>query len=86
MCVTGAFTATYYESLYTTANTVGDVISRYASSTPDYNSAILAQLAVYVQQHVPSDWVPYSVVGIAVAAAGAILVALGDRKPAIRTE
>ncbi len=80
LCLLGAFTAGYYQSFHSTAGIINGVVINYAGSTPDFNSAILAQVATYIQQNVPSAWASYVVVGIVMAIAGSVLVALGDRK------
>lgn len=80
LCVGGGFIAAYYQSLNSTAGTVGGVVTQFAGSTPDYNSAILAKVAVYLQQTVPSNWATYSLLGVVIVIGGTILVAMGDRK------
>jgi hypothetical protein len=82
LCVFGMFIAGYFQSVHLTVGKVGDVVTTYAGSTPDFNAAILAKFATYVQQSVPSDWGSYSAVGVVIAIGGSLLVALGDRKPA----
>ena len=72
--------AGYYQTLHSTAGIVNGVINNFGQSTPDFNSAILAQVATYIQQNVPSAWASYEAVGIAIAIGGSVLVAVGDRK------
>ncbi len=81
LCLLGTFTAGYYPSLHATATTVGGVVTNYAASTPDFNSAILADIATYIQQTVPAAWASYEIIGVLVAIGGAIIVAIGDRRP-----
>jgi len=81
LCLIGAFTAAYFQSLHSTAGVVGSVISKYVSTMPDYNAALLANVATFVQQNLPSAWGSYVDVGIAMAIFGSALVAIGDRRP-----
>ncbi len=60
---------------------VSNVVTNYAGSTPDFNSAILAQVASYIQQNVPLAYGSYSAIGVVIAIGGSVLVAMGDRKP-----
>ena len=70
----------YFQALHATAGIVNGTVNLYAQSTPDYNQAILAQAAIYLQQNVPSGWSSYAAVGVLIAIAGTVLVAIGDRK------
>jgi hypothetical protein len=80
LCLFGAYMVGYFQALHTTAGIVSSTVTQYAGSTPDFNTAILAQVVTYLQQNAPSAWGSYVAIGVVIAIGGAVLVAVGDRK------
>ncbi len=80
LCLVGAYMVGYFQALHATASLVNGTVTQFAGSTPDFNTAILAQVATYIQQNVPSGWSSYVAIGVVIAIGGTAVVAMGDRK------
>lgn len=82
LCVVGAFVASYYDALKSTADMVGGFINSFTAVgiPPSFYTAVISQMDAYVNQHVTPIWLVGTVIGIAIAAAGVALVARGDGK------
>lgn len=83
----GAFLAAYGVALHSTAVGIGNQVNTYVnvagvSPDPTFIEAVLAQIASYAQQNVTPVWTYYLALGIAMVVCGAVLVVVGDRKPA----
>ena len=86
LCLVGAGVAGFSESLHSTAGVAPGWITKYVgiqgvAPNATYMDSVLAQTNSYIQQNVTSVWTDYLAIGVVLAVAGAILVAVsGDRK------
>ena len=86
LCLVGAAVAGFSESLHSTAGTADGWIIKYVgiqgvAPNATYMDSVLAQTNNYIQQNVTNVWTDYLAIGVVLAIAGAILVAVsGDRK------
>jgi hypothetical protein len=86
LCLVGASLAGFSESLHSTAGQADGWIIKYVSiqgvaPNATYMDTILAQTNSYIQQNVTNVWTDYLAIGIVLAIAGSILIAVaGDRK------
>jgi len=86
LCLIGAAVVGFAESLHSTAGLADGWIIKYVSvqgvaPNATYMDNILAQTNGYIQQNVTMVWTTYVAIGVVLAIAGTILVAVGDRKP-----
>lgn len=90
LCLVGAAVAGFSESLHSTAGTADGWIIKYVgiqgvAPNATYMDSVLAQTNNYIQQNVTNVWTDYLAIGVVLAIAGAILVAVsGDRKGSAR--
>lgn len=86
LCLVGASLAGFSESLHSTAGVADGWITKYVgingvAPNATYMDSVLAQTNGYIQQNVTNVWTDYLAIGVVLAIAGAILVAVsGDRK------
>ena len=86
LCLVGASVAGFSESLHSTAGLADGWITKYVSvngvaPNATYMDTILAQTNNYIQQNVTNVWMDYLAIGVVLAIAGTILIAVsGDRK------
>jgi hypothetical protein len=86
LCLVGASVVGFAESLHSTAGLADGWIIKYVSvqgvaPNATYMDSVLAETNNYIQQNVTMVWTNYVAIGVVLAIAGAILVAVGDRKP-----
>jgi hypothetical protein len=86
LCLVGASVAGFSESLHSTAGQAPGWIIKYVSiqgvaPNDTYMDSVLAQTNSYIQQSVTNVWTDYLAIGVVLAIAGAIVIAVaGDRK------
>jgi hypothetical protein len=83
LALVGAFLVGYAQGVQSILGTIGGVVSVDTATMPTFTTmvqSIQSMVTTYLQGWESTNWNTYLVVGIAVAAGGLVLVAVGDRR------